>query len=221
MVVLVAVLAIAAGVVLAWAALRGEPADSGAAPAIDGISGVVDTAAPPPVEVPSPSVPPPPSGSGGAAVDSAAGIAFVATYDPLGDGVENDEQVGFAADGDPTTVWSTVCYESEYLGAKGGVGLVTTFTGTAPGRLEIDLPAGPWAVEVRTVAADTYPASLDGWGEVVAAANANGAETMSVPLIAAARHALVWFRQLPADPDCSGDNPHRASVSEIRFSPNG
>jgi orotidine 5'-phosphate decarboxylase subfamily 2 len=42
-----------------------------------------------------------------------------------------------------------------------------------------------------------------------------------VPLLIPARHVLVLMRQLGASDSCSGDNPYRGTITELRFAATG
>jgi hypothetical protein len=103
-------------------------------------------------------------------------IASITAFDPDGDGEENDDQAAAAVDGDPSTGWSTVCYSSEYLGGKGGVGLIATFDALAAGTFAIDIASAPWIVEVYASTSETAPVSIGDWGESIASANATWAQ---------------------------------------------
>ncbi len=144
-------------------------------------------------------------------------IASVTAFDPDGDGEENDDQASATVDGDPSTGWSTVCYSSEYLGGKGGVGLVATFDAPAAGTFTVDIASAPWIVEVYASTAEVAPPSIGDWGESIASANATKAKALEVPLLTPAQHVLVLMRQLGASDSCSGDNPYRGTISELRF----
>lgn len=150
-----------------------------------------------------------------------ASIVAVATFDPDGDGEENDDQVAAVIDGDPATGWSTVCYSSEYLGGKGGVGVVATFDSSASGSLDIDIASAPWIVEVYASIDDTAPADIAAWGESIASANSLTAKSLTVPLLTPARHVLVLMRQLGQSDSCSSDNPYRGTLTELRFTATG
>ena len=100
---------------------------------------------------------------------SAVSISAVRSFDPLGrDGEENEARARLAADGDPSTIWSTDRYNTRAFGGlKPGVGLV----------LELEEAAGLKRLLVRSGtsgwSADVYvaegPASeLAGWGQPVA-----------------------------------------------------
>jgi hypothetical protein len=150
-----------------------------------------------------------------------ASIAAVAAFDPDGDGEENDDQANALIDGDPATGWSTVCYSSEYLGGKGGVGVVATFDVAATGSLDIDIASAPWIVEVYASTDEAPPASIAAWGESIASANALAAKTLTVPVLMPARHMLVLMRQLGPSESCSSDNPFRGTLTELRFTATG
>ncbi len=154
-------------------------------------------------------------------VATGTAIIQVTAYDPDGNGVENNDQIGAAFDGKPATAWNTVCYSSEYLGGKGGVGLVSSLDGPGTGSFEIQLSSEPWMVEVYTSNTEAVPVSIADWGSTVASDNGLLADTISVPLTSPARHVLVLLRQLGKSDSCSSDNPYRGSIGEVRFVSNG
>jgi len=149
------------------------------------------------------------------------GITAIRAYDPDGDGVENDEQAALAIDGNPDTAWHTVCYSSEYLGGKGGVGLVADLSASSTGSITVDVASGPWMLDVHAVDTDDVPSSITGWGPAISSQNAAEPRVVTAPIGAPARHVLVLLRQLGSDTFCSGDNPYRGAVSELRFTPAG
>ena len=70
-------------------------------------------------------------------------IARVVAFDPEGDQVEHDDEVGLAIDGDETTAWSTEPYYNPTMAPKPGVGFVAELAGSADGRRgHADDPAG-------------------------------------------------------------------------------
>jgi serine/threonine-protein kinase len=139
------------------------------------------------------------------------------TYDPNGDGSEHDDQLPALFDNDPTTAWTTVCYESQYMGAKEGVGIVTEMSSGSRVNVEVAIDSAPWQLRVYT--ADAMPTSLDGWGEAVASDfddEARGA-VLSVP--AAGRYVLVLMAELGPSEGCSDEHPYQGRLSELRVTP--
>ncbi|MEX0666906.1 MAG: hypothetical protein WD313_01095, partial [Acidimicrobiia bacterium] len=57
-------------------------------------------------------------------------IAAASTYDPFGEGGENDGSVGLVIDGDPATTWRTERYRDPIELLKPGVGLTIAVAGT-------------------------------------------------------------------------------------------
>jgi eukaryotic-like serine/threonine-protein kinase len=147
-----------------------------------------------------------------------ASIATVTAYDPAGDGSENDADAVLAlADGDPATAWSTVCYASQFMGAKPGVGLVVSFDDLARQAITVDVINAPYQLSFFASDAETIPASLDGWGaELGSTAFANSPGTLVSPVPSTpARHILVLLRELGADDACTAANPFRGRLGEI------
>jgi serine/threonine protein kinase len=58
------------------------------------------------------------------ATGKVAEVATVTSYDPLGDGEENPDQVLFATDSDAETSWTTSSYRKADMSGKAGVGLL-------------------------------------------------------------------------------------------------
>ncbi len=165
--------------------------------------------------VPSGQLPPPasPAPSGGT-----PDIVAVAEFDPLpGDGRENPGQLERLTDGDPTTAWTTVCYESNYLYPKPGVGVALELDGPVAGnRLQITWPAAPWRVQVYV--ADEPGATLADWGDPVAERGAESAGNAFFSLgDGSGDHVLIWLTQLPAGDGC-GENPYRGQIGEVALS---
>lgn len=148
-------------------------------------------------------------------------IVSAVAYDPDGDGVENDDQAALAIDGDPTTKWNTVCYASEYLGGKGGVGIDITLDGPSTGTLSIDVDSAPFIIDVHTSDADTAPSEIDAWGPAISSDDSLEPQVLSVAITAPAKHVLVLVRQLGSSDFCSSDNPFRGTISEIGFAQGG
>jgi eukaryotic-like serine/threonine-protein kinase len=152
------------------------------------------------------------------AAAGAVTITGVAAYDPDGDGEENNDQAQLAlADGNPATGWKTVCYLRTTMG-KDGVGLVVTLSGATTGTLSFDVGNPPFQVEVFGSDAETIPSDFAGWGPSLQNKTFSQlARRVDVPTPVPVRHLLIVLREIGRDPGCSGANPNRGSIGEIRF----
>jgi hypothetical protein len=144
-------------------------------------------------------------------------VSALTTFDPMGDGVENEAKIGLARDGETATAWLTSCYANQYFGAKQGVGVVVKLTGPAQGVLSLKFPSAPWNVDVY---AATEPAGdLDGWGSPVAQQADQRSKTAAIVLNQPGRYLLVMLREVARDKGCNSANPFRGGFSEIAFGP--
>ena len=99
-------------------------------------------------------------------VAEGAQIVSIATFDPEGDGEENDDLVDAAlADGDSTTEWRTSCYSNKFMGAKRGVGLVVSFDGPVEAPITFDVGSAPYQIQFYEWDGETPPGTVDDWGE--------------------------------------------------------
>jgi eukaryotic-like serine/threonine-protein kinase len=105
----------------------------------------------------------------GAGSDDVVRIAGVTSYDPQGDGSENEREASLAADGNGNTAWQTERYRSRPFGRfrnKTGVGLVLRLDSEAAlERLQVSSATNGWAA--RVYVANGPQRSLDAWGEAV------------------------------------------------------
>ena len=104
---------------------------------------------------------------GGVTPGAAAAITAAHTFDPLGDGEENEPRARFAVDGDPATAWATDRYRTRAFGGlKPGVGLVLELGQAAElADLKVTSSTAQWAASVYV--ADRPAADLVGWGQAV------------------------------------------------------
>jgi hypothetical protein len=155
---------------------------------------------------------------GGAESSAAIKLQAVLSYDPDGDGEENDALAASAlADQDPATNWTTVCYQETLMG-KSGVGLVVTLSHAATGELSFDVDNPPFQVEVFGSDAAEIPAEFDDWGPALqnkTVSDVPGPVHVATPV--PVRHVLIALREIGRDPGCSTANPNRGSIGEITF----
>lgn len=155
-----------------------------------------------------------------AAIVGPAAIATITAYDPAGNNSENDSDAVLAGnDGDPTTAWSTECYSNQYMGGKGGVGLVVSFDGPTQDAVSVDVLSAPYQVVFFTTDSEAIPAAIGDWGDALgptAFASETGTVVSPVPP-SPARHMLVWLQELGTDGRCSDTNPFQGRLGEIQL----
>lgn len=213
LVVIAALLATAAVVVaLIWSGLSGDNAGD-TTPDGDTGAETVEGAQTPEENI-EPELTLPELGSG------SAEIATVTAWDPFGDGSgENDNLASLALVGaNPAGGWPTLCYGSQYFGAKDGVGLVATLSGPASGRIGLESFTAPFWIEFYASADEDVPQSLAAWGESISGTvyrEDPAVVESSVP--GGTRHVLVWLREVGVDDACSGTNPYRGRLGNLQF----
>jgi serine/threonine protein kinase len=139
------------------------------------------------------------------------GIENVATFDPFGEGGENDDSVANLVDSNVSTVWQTESYHDPLPLIKPGVGVTVTVTGT-PGRIQL-VGISP-GTRFDLYWSDSFFPQLDEWGRIAGAQAQPGVTMVDLP----AREDgfwLVWLTDLPQHADGS----YYASISEVRFLP--
>jgi hypothetical protein len=138
-------------------------------------------------------------------------VSDAATFDPFGEGGENDELVANLLDGDATTEWRTERYLDPFPLLKPGVGLTVRVSGT-PQELQLIRLTESTVFEVYwSIQRLDDPAR---W-ERVASANASPAATFVDLPPRIDGFWLVWLTELPAQ----ADGTFVASMSELRFAP--
>ena len=133
-------------------------------------------------------------------------IGAVTSFDPEGDGEENDGDLQAMRDGDPATTWRTDLYDTPDLGGlKPGVGVVLPLEDAAElVTLQIDAPTTGWTGSVYV--ADAPAATLDGWGSPVATLRGPGEVALDG---AEGAVVLLWFTDLGPE--------RRVTLGEVRL----
>lgn len=136
--------------------------------------------------------------------------AGVVSFDPQGDGRENDREVPRVADGDPTTAWETERYDTREFGnLKEGVGLILRLDSTARLRtLTVLSTSEDWSAAVYV--SDGAPTTLPAWGEPVDAAEALAAKATFDLKGRQGTAVLLWI----TDPGST----NRAAITEASLS---
>lgn len=136
---------------------------------------------------------------------------LVQSFDPEGDGKENDDAAGLAVDRDPTTSWETDTYRGNphFGGLKSGVGLLLDLRRpVAVSIAELALSAPGADVQIR--AGNAAPTQANDLRLVSSATHTSTHPRMTFDRAVRARYWLVWFTSLP--PDGGG---YRVGVAEI------
>jgi serine/threonine protein kinase len=140
------------------------------------------------------------------------------SYDPNGDdGSENESQVPALLDGNPATVWTTVCYGDRYFGSKGGVGLVLELSGAGIGTITANFANGPWHAEVYAADTQSIPARFEDWGLRVADQYGENPGIGTFDVKTPGRYMLLMLREAGQSSGCSSANPFKGSLSELSF----
>ena len=139
-------------------------------------------------------------------------VTGASSFDPGGDGHENDALAPRVFDGDSGTDWHTEGYnDRDITKLKPGVGLVVQVDGEHDlEQLEIDSPTNDWHAVVYV--ADGPKPTLEGWGEPVATTGGLPSGTNEIDLGGKRGSAvLIWITD-------RGDAPRRAgaAIDEVR-----
>ena len=156
---------------------------------------------------------------GGPATAGAASIATISTFDPDGDNEENDADVEswLAPTANPNTSWATVCYSSQYMGAKRGVGLVVSFDTATQQALAVDVINAPY--QLRFFASDApcrRPTSTPGdrsWARRRSTPSRAPSPRRFRPSLRS--HMLVLLNEIGRTTRCTEENPYRGRLGEI------
>ncbi len=104
----------------------------------------------------------------GATDATKASVIAVHSFDPAGDGEENEPRAALAADGNPATSWNSDRYKTRAFGGlKPGIGLVLELDQAADvAAITVTSATSGWSASVYV--ADQPAGDLAGWGEPVA-----------------------------------------------------
>jgi hypothetical protein len=144
-------------------------------------------------------VPAPPPRPAPASHPAPVPVAAIHSYDPFGDGSEDESEVGNLIEANPGTSWHTDYYFTRDFGRlKPGVGVVLQLARPQPlSRLEVVSLTPGWSGSVYL--AGQMPSSFSGWGRPVASLSDVGAQA-SFPLgHRQALYVLLWITRLPPE----------------------
>jgi eukaryotic-like serine/threonine-protein kinase len=133
-------------------------------------------------------------GKGSGASGGPVRLSGVTGYDPQGDGSEHNEAVGRATDGDPVTYWYTEHYgSSSFGGLKNGVGLVLD-AGSAKKlkQLTVKSDTPGFTAMIKSGQSQTGPFTAVSNSQTV------GSTTTFSLRGSAARYYMIWITELPS-----------------------
>jgi hypothetical protein len=146
-----------------------------------------------------------------ATLPGSVGTIETRSFDPFGEGGENDDLIPNLVDGDSRSAWQTERYQSPIGSLKPGVGVVFTVTGS-PSRVElIELSEG---TSFELYWTGQFSDDLLGWDRIAGGASPPGATVVGLPRRESG-FWLVWLTGLPQQDDGS----YQATLAEVRFRP--
>lgn len=128
-------------------------------------------------------------------------ILGVSSFDPEGDQVENDGDLGNLTDGRTSTAWATEGYFNATTSPKSGVGFVLDLGEPSTVR-GVDLTSDLVGWDAKIYVGSDKATDLSAWGEPVTTGTDLGKrEKLSIDPPASGRYVLVWFTKLVKEPD--------------------
>ncbi len=138
-------------------------------------------------------------------------VAAVDTFDPFGEGGENDHLVGNVIDGDLETEWVTERYLDPLPLLKPGVGLTALVEGV-PDRLQLIGLSPTTTFEILW--SERLDDDPDAWERVAGGTASRSAMSIELPPRLDGNW-LLWLTDLPP----RGDGSYQAALAELRFLP--
>jgi eukaryotic-like serine/threonine-protein kinase len=143
-------------------------------------------------------------------------IAGTKEFDPPpGDGTENPAMLENLIDGDAATFWTTLCYNSQDLAPKKGVGVVLRLRNPRPGAaLSVESPTEGWSADVYV--SNSEQTTLKNWGPAVAVGRDIPAGRVDFPLgTQTGTWVLLWINQLGPSTAC--ERPFGLRISDVHI----
>ena len=141
----------------------------------------------------------------------AVGVGDAATFDPFGEGGENDQLLDALLDGDVDTEWTTERYLDPLPLLKPGVGVTVRASGT-PASLQLVGLTEATHFEIHW--SNQLVEDLTLWDRVISATASPAGTSLDLPPRADG-FWLIWLTDLPP----RGDGSYQAAIAELRFEP--
>lgn len=150
------------------------------------------------------------TGTGTATTGNAITPVGVSSFDPQGDGSENESLASSVLDGDANSGWRSEGYNSPMGTNKEGVGLIVELPGdTTVKEIRVQLPASGGSQNLEFYAADRR--SMRDATRIGAIDDGNGARSVPVRNPVAGRYLIVWVTKTAQE----SDGKYRARINEI------
>jgi eukaryotic-like serine/threonine-protein kinase len=143
-------------------------------------------------------------------------IAGTKEFDPPpGDGTENPSMLENLIDGNAATFWKTLCYNSQDLAPKKGVGVVLRLRNPRPGAaLAVESPTAGWSADVYV--SNSEQTTLKSWGQPVAVGDDIPAGRVDFPLgTQTGTWVLLWINKLGPSIEC--ERPFSLRISDVHI----
>jgi eukaryotic-like serine/threonine-protein kinase len=133
------------------------------------------------------------------------------SFDPFGEGGENDEAIGIVLDGSASTTWRSERYQDPLSLVKPGVGLRFQVSGAPSAVQFVGLTTG---TEFGIYWAQDPPDGIEGWERALSATADSSTTLLPLPPREGG-HWLLWMTDFPQQPD----GTFYAELGEVRFTP--
>jgi eukaryotic-like serine/threonine-protein kinase len=144
------------------------------------------------------------AGGGGASTPVGLNSDAAHDYDPFGDEVEHGDQTAFAIDGNPSTVWTTESYTTGDLQKDGVGLVLDASPGAAFRQLRVRTPTHGFAADVYVASGGELPSTVPdaGWKLVATVPSVDSRQTIDLDTAGQrSRWVLLWITRLPPDGD--------------------
>lgn len=141
----------------------------------------------------------------------AVGVGDAATFDPFGEGGENDQLLDALLDDDVSTEWTTERYLDPLPLLKPGVGVTVRASGTPA---TVQLVGLTEATVFEVLWSNQLVEDVALWDRVISATASPAGTTLDLPPRTDG-FWLVWLTDLPPN----GDGSYQAAIAELRFEP--
>ena len=135
-----------------------------------------------------------------AASSSASGelvdVRTVTSFDPLGDGTENQAKAANVIDGDTQTVWTTADYKKDNIGGKAGVGLVLDLGAPRPVST-VDIAFTSPGTTVTVYVTDDAKPDVNTAEKLGSGTASAKSLTVKSPRPVSGRYVVIWLTKIP------------------------